>query len=61
MSDNNLMKIHGYDDNPKEEFWITQPQRMLDDMSGFKESLSIGRTLNQAIDEDEDYDDIEIL
>lgn len=68
MNGNNLMKIHGYDDKPKEEFWITQPQRMLNDMSGFKKSLSISKTLNKAIEDEEeefyeyeDYDNIEIL
>lgn len=68
MSGNNLRKIHGYDDEPEKEFWLTEPQRMLEDINNFKDSSNIGKELATAIEknqkefyEDEDYENITIM
>lgn len=68
MSGKNLKKIHGYDDEPEKEFWLTEPQRMLEDINNFKDSSNIGKELATAIEEnqegfyeDEDYENITIM
>lgn len=68
MSGKNLRKIHGYDDEPEKEFWLTEPQRMLEDINNFKDSSNIGKELATAIEEnqeefyeDEDYENITIM